>query len=50
MTYQLPHAVLARVELVAQTLSRGPDEIARGGDQLVIYVQVDGELDATYGA
>ena len=33
---------------MAQTLSRGPDEIARGGDQLVIYVQVDGELDATY--
>ncbi len=48
VTYQLPQAVLARVESVAQTLSRGPGEIARGGDQFVIYAQVDGELDAVY--
>jgi AraC-like DNA-binding protein len=48
VTYQLPHAVLASVESVAQTLSRGPAEIARGGDQYVIYLQVSGELDATY--
>jgi AraC-like DNA-binding protein len=48
LTYQLPHAVLARVESVAQTLARGPAEIARGGDQLVIYAQVKGELDANY--
>jgi AraC-like DNA-binding protein len=33
---------------VAQRLSRGPAEIARGGDQCTIYAQVQGELDATY--
>ena len=42
VTYQLPHAVLASVESVAQTLSRGPAEIARGGDQFVLYAQVEG--------
>jgi AraC-like DNA-binding protein len=49
LTYQLPHAVFARVDSVAQTLRRGPEEIARGGDQLVLYVQVEGELDSVYG-
>ena len=49
LTYQLPQAVLARVESVAQTLERGADEIARGGDQVVIYLQLAGELDARYG-
>lgn len=48
MTYQLPHAVLARVESVAQTLVRGATEIARGGDQFTLYAQVEGELDAAY--
>jgi len=36
VTYQLPGAVLARVESVAQSLRRGPPEIARGGDQLLV--------------
>jgi AraC-like DNA-binding protein len=49
VTYQLPGAVLARVESVAQSLRRGPAEIARGGDQLVVYAQVSGELEAAYG-
>jgi AraC-like DNA-binding protein len=49
VTWQLPQAVLARVESVAQTLERGPGEIARGGDQLVIYLQMKGELEARYG-
>ena len=48
ITYQLPNAVLASVELVAQSLTRGPAEIARGGDQFVLYAQVKGELDAAY--
>jgi AraC-like DNA-binding protein len=48
LTYMLPHAVLAGVESVAQTLHRGPEEIARGGDQFVLYAQVEGELDAVY--
>jgi len=49
VTYQLPHAVFAKVESVAQTLRRGPEEIARGGDQLLLHVQVTGELDSVYG-
>jgi len=49
VTYQLPGAVLARVESVAQSLRRGPPEIARGGDQLLVYMQVSGEVDASYG-
>ena len=48
MTWQLPRAVLAGVKSVAQSLARGPAEIARGGDQLVLYAQVAGELDANY--
>jgi AraC-like DNA-binding protein len=48
VTYQLPTAMFASVESVAQTLTRGPAEIARGGDQFLIYVQVEGELDADY--
>jgi len=46
--YQLPRAAVARVESVAQTLNRGPAEIARGGDQLLIWVQISGESDAEY--
>jgi AraC-like DNA-binding protein len=49
VTYQLPHAVLASVESVAQTMRRGPDEIARGGDQIVLHAMVAGEVDAVYG-
>lgn len=49
VTYQLPHAVFAKVESVAQTLRRGPEEIARGGDQFQIHVQVAGELNSVYG-
>ena len=48
MTYQLPRAAIASVDSVAQTLSRGPAEIARGGDQLLIWVQVSGESNANY--
>jgi AraC-like DNA-binding protein len=37
------------VESVAQTLSRGPAEIARGGgDQILIWLQVSGESDVNY--
>jgi AraC-like DNA-binding protein len=46
--YQLPRAAVARVESVAQTLSRGPAEIARGTNQLLIWVQLSGESDANY--
>jgi len=49
VTYQLPHAVFAKVGSVAQTLRRGPQDIARGGDQLHLHVQVKGELNSVYG-
>jgi AraC-like DNA-binding protein len=49
LTYQLPHAVFARVDSVAQTLKRGPQEIARGNDQFLLHAQMEGELDAVYG-
>jgi AraC-like DNA-binding protein len=48
-TYMLPQAVLARVESVAQTLRRGPDEIARGGDQISLFVLTSGVLESVYG-
>ena len=48
ITYMLPQTVFARVQSVAQTLRRGPAEIARGGDQICLYAQVEGELDAVY--
>ena len=49
ITYQLPRAAIASVESVAQTLDRGPAEIARGGgDQFLIWLQVKGESDVVY--
>jgi AraC-like DNA-binding protein len=49
VTYQLPRAAIASVESVAQTLNRGPAEIARGGgDQILIWLQVSGESDVNY--
>src|SRR5579871_6181808 len=49
LTYQLPRAAIASVESVAQTLTRGPAEIARGGgDQMLIWLQVSGESDVNY--
>jgi AraC-like DNA-binding protein len=49
LTYQLPRAAVASVESVAQTLKRGPAEIARGGgDQILIWAQVSGESDVIY--
>jgi AraC-like DNA-binding protein len=48
-TYMLPRAMLARVESVAQTLRRGPEEIARGGDQITLFVLTGGALESVYG-
>jgi AraC-like DNA-binding protein len=48
-TYMLPHAVLARVDSVAQTLRRGPEEIAKGGDQISLFVLISGALESLYG-
>lgn len=48
VTYQLPTAVFADLTSVAQTLSRGPAEIALRGDQFLIFAQIEGELDADY--
>jgi hypothetical protein len=49
VTCQLPQAVLASVVSVAQVLSRGPAEIARGGDQFVLYLQRAGDLEPQCG-
>ena len=48
LTYMLPRAVLASVDSVAQTLRRTPEQIARGGDQCVIHLQLKGEVEANY--
>jgi AraC-like DNA-binding protein len=48
VTYQLPRAAIASTESVAQTLNRGPAHIARGTDQILIWVQVGGESEANY--
>jgi AraC-like DNA-binding protein len=49
VTYQFPRAAVASAESVAQTLSRGPAEIARGGgNQILIWLQVSGESDVNY--
>jgi AraC-like DNA-binding protein len=48
VTYQLPTAVFSDLASVAQTLSRGPAEIALRGDQFLIFAQIEGELDANY--
>jgi AraC-like DNA-binding protein len=49
VTYQFPRAAVASAESVAQTLSRGPAEIARGGgNQILIWIQVSGESDVNY--
>jgi AraC-like DNA-binding protein len=48
VTYQLPRAAVSSTASVAQTLDRGPTEIARGTDQILIWVQVSGESEANY--
>ena len=47
LTYQLPRAAIASVESVAQTLDRGPAEIARGGGDQILVFRVKGGFRGT---
>ena len=44
-TYPTPRAVLRRCQGTAFTMTRGPALVARGGDQLLIYLQIEGSCD-----
>jgi AraC-like DNA-binding protein len=44
-TYPTPRAVLMRCQGTAFTMTRGPAMVARGGDQLLILLQLEGSVD-----
>jgi AraC-like DNA-binding protein len=44
-TYPTPRAVLMRCQGTAFTMTRGPAMVARGGDQLIILLQIEGSVD-----
>src|SRR5258708_79175 len=44
-TYPTPRAVLMRCQGTAFTMTRGPAMVARGGDQLIILLQLEGSVD-----
>ncbi|HLX13597.1 MAG TPA: helix-turn-helix domain-containing protein [Bradyrhizobium sp.] len=48
-TYATPQAVLRRCQGTAFTMTRGPALIARGADQLSIYLNTEGVVDSDYG-
>jgi AraC-like DNA-binding protein len=48
-TYAMPQAVLMRCRGTAFIMTRGPALIARGADQLLILLQVEGSVDTDYG-
>jgi AraC-like DNA-binding protein len=43
--YATPRAILRRCQGTALTMTRGPAQIARGADQLLIYLQIEGSVD-----
>jgi AraC-like DNA-binding protein len=47
-TYATPHAILMRCQGTAFTMTRGPEQIARGADQLLITLQIEGSLEKEY--
>jgi AraC-like DNA-binding protein len=47
-TYSTPQAILMRCQGTAFTMTRGPARIARGADQLLILLQVEGSVDRDY--
>jgi AraC-like DNA-binding protein len=49
-TYATPQAVLMRCQGTAFTMARGPALIARGADQLLIYLQTEGSVDTDCAA
>ena len=44
-TYPTPRAILMRTQGTAFTMTRGPAQIARGADQLIIYLELEGSCD-----
>ena len=44
-TYPTPRAILMRTEGTAFAMTRGPAQIARGADQLIIYLELEGSCD-----
>ena len=44
-TYPTPRATLMRCQGTAFTMTRGPAMVARGGDQLLILLQLEGSVD-----
>jgi AraC-like DNA-binding protein len=47
-TYATPQGVLMRCQGTTFIMSRGPALIARGADQLLIFLQTEGSVDAEY--
>ena len=46
--YATPRAIVRRCQGTALKLTRGPAQIARGADQLIIYLQIEGSVDRDY--
>jgi hypothetical protein len=44
-TYPTPRAILMRTQGTAFTMTRGLAQIARGADQLIIYLEIEGSCD-----
>ncbi|MEA2928961.1 MAG: hypothetical protein QOG38_1389 [Hyphomicrobiales bacterium] len=49
-TYPTPRAILMRTQGTAFTMTRSPALVARGADQLLIVLQIEGTVDTTWGA
>jgi AraC-like DNA-binding protein len=47
-TYATPQAILMRCQGTAHIMTRGPALIARGADQLLILLQLEGSVDRVY--
>jgi AraC-like DNA-binding protein len=46
--YATPRGILRRCQGTALTMTRGPAQITRGADQLLIYLQIEGSVDQDY--
>jgi AraC-like DNA-binding protein len=46
--YATPRAILRRCQGTALTMTRGLAQIARGADQLLIYLQIEGSVDQDF--
>jgi AraC-like DNA-binding protein len=46
--YATPRAILRRCQGTALTMTRGPAQITRGADQLLIYLQIEGSVEQGY--